>query len=72
LQHHFLNRSIYVPLEDIVVPEEAGAGPSDYGMLMQRACGRGKIFLWIPLKFTLPILGEKVIEWCWIPPTKDV
>ena len=71
LQKHFLAHATYVPLEDIVA-----VGPRDADqetpLLMQKACGHGRLFIWIPFKFKLPITGEKVLEWCWKPQTKDV
>ena len=71
LQKHFLAHATYVPLEDIVA-----VGPRDSDretpLLMQKACGHGRLFIWIPFKFKLPITGEKVLEWCWKPQTKDV
>ena len=76
IQKHFLDRSahqIYLPLEDIVAltPHELESG-SEAALLMQKACGHGKLFIWIPFKFKLPVTGEKVLEWCWKPRTKDV
>ena len=76
LQKHFLSNNVYIPMEDIVVtsPTEESAGaaanantPANLAMLMQKACGRGRLYVWIPLKIRVPITGEKVIEWCWKP-----
>jgi hypothetical protein len=71
LQQHLLAHDTYVPLEDIVAAPREGAG-NDTALLMQKACGRGRLFIWIPFKFKLPVTGEKVVEWCWKPQTKDV
>ena len=71
IQRHFLDHSVYVPLEDIVVASTRDAESGATSLLMQRACGRGRLYVWIPLKFRLPALGEKVVEWCLRPRTKD-
>jgi hypothetical protein len=78
VQRHFLASDVYIPMEDIVVsvsPEGApadGAAPAtSLPLLMQKACGQGRLYIWIPFKFVLPVTGEKVIEWCWKPQTKD-
>lgn len=55
----FLKRGILIPIEDIFTSEE---GNSFLGM--RKACRKGKIHFWIPLKLRIPIFGEKVIEWC--------
>ncbi len=70
LQKHFLSHDVYIPMEDIVVTapsENADGAAEDLGMLMQKACGRGRLYVWIPLKWRIPVLGEKVLEWCWKP-----
>lgn len=67
LQRHFLNHNVYIPLDDIVVTGASETEPNELAALMQRACGRGRLFVWIPLKFRVPIRGEQVIEWCWKP-----
>ena len=71
LQRHFLAHSVYLPLEDISTAPAPGAAGDDTSLLMQKACGRGRLLVWLPFKFNLPIFGEKVIEWCWKPQTKD-
>ena len=72
IQKHFLANRVYIPLDDIVAPSPLGAEPGDALLLMQKACGHGRLYVWIPLKFKVPLTGEKVIEWCWKPLTKDV
>lgn len=74
VQQHFLSHSVYIPMEDIVAAtpmDEATGATAPASLLMQKACGRGRLFIWIPFKFLLPISGEKVIEWCWKPQTND-
>ncbi len=72
IQKHFLANRVYIPLDDIVAPSPNEAEPGDALLLMQKACGRGRLYVWIPLKFKVPLTGGKVIEWCWKPQTKDV
>jgi len=69
VQKHFLDARTYLPLEDIVIPQAHG---NESSLLMQKACGRGRLYIWIPFKFDIPIFGKKVIEWCWKPQTRDV
>ena len=54
-------------MEDIVAPTP---DQEQLTLLMQKACGKGKLYIWVPLKFRLPMRGEKVVEWCWIPKIK--
>lgn len=72
VQRHFLDHSVYIPMEDIVAGAPTEEDPTDMSLLMQKACGQGRLFIWIPFKFFLPVTGEKVIEWCWRPQTSDV
>ncbi len=67
VQRHFLSHNVYIPLEDIVITAASETEPNELALLMQKACGRGRLFVWIPLKFRVPITGEKVFEWCWKP-----
>jgi hypothetical protein len=71
IQRHFLRHYIYIPLDDIVTinPDPIPADDT-VSLVMQKACGRGRLFVWIPFKIRLPIIGEKVFEWCWKPQTK--
>lgn len=63
IQRHFLSFGVYIPLEDIVIrgkdAEEQTLVP-----LLEQACGEGQAFVWVPLRFQLPVVGEKVLEWC--------
>lgn len=64
IQKHFTNTGIYVPMEDIVFTQTKKKD-SRLHLLMHKACGPGKIYVWVPLKFKWPIFGERVFEWCW-------
>ena len=68
LQGHFRNFGHYLPFEDIVIASNTDDSPT--ALLMQKACGRGKIFVWLSYSFNLPIFGTKVVERCWKPPVK--
>lgn len=67
IQRHFLEYSVYIPTEDIVLFEDAEQKNSRLETLMTKACGRSNLYVWVPFKFALPFYGEKVIEWCWKP-----
>ena len=68
IQKHFLNQGVYIPLEDIVRGNLSWKRPSQHSLLMQKACGRGKIHVWVPFGFRLPVIGSRVVEWCWKAP----
>ncbi len=72
VQKHFLGHNVYIPMEDIIATSAQDPSSATLALLMQKACGRGRLYIWIPFKFMLPVAGEKVIEWCWKPQTKDV
>lgn len=73
-QKYFLNYGIYVPLEDIMYAEQLPNGGARYAEALRRSCsgmqvGSG-LAIWLPLKVVLPLLGERVIEWCWKVPVQ--
>ena len=72
VQRHFLEHSVYIPMEDIVTNSGDDQASGGLSLLMQKACGPGRLYIWIPFKFHLPVTGEKVIEWCWKPQTNAV
>lgn len=67
IQRHFLDYSVYIPVEDIVIIAQDKKEDNRLESLMTKACGSGSLFVWIPLKISLPFYGEKVLEWCWKP-----
>lgn len=71
IQKHFLEYAVYLPMEDIVAPSILGDERAELSFLMQNACGRARLYVWIPFKFRLPLLGDKVIDWCWKPRPKS-
>lgn len=64
IQKRFLKQDVYIPLEDITLADGNGAADGDYLFVMRKNCGQGRIFVWVPLRFRLPLTGEKVREWC--------
>jgi hypothetical protein len=66
IQSYFLENDLYLPFEDIFSIYDESM-KIEYGVHIQKACGQGKLFVWVPLKIKLPLFGEKVVEWCWKP-----
>ncbi len=71
IQKHLLRFATYVPMEDIIVSEPRDVAGGELSLLMQKACGRGKLYVWIPLRIRMPVIGERVHEWCWKPQIKS-
>jgi hypothetical protein len=63
IQRHFLSYGVYIPLEDIVIRGVTSVEPTIVP-LMEQSCGEGQAYVWVPLRFQLPVVGEKVLEWC--------
>lgn len=63
IQRHFLSYGVYIPLEDIVIRGMTSVEPTIVP-LMEQSCGEGQAYVWVPLRFQLPVVGEKVLEWC--------
>ena len=63
LQKYYLSWDVYIPLDDIVISDERMI---DHSLLkvLKSSCGVGRVFVWVPLRFHIPILGEKVLECC--------
>lgn len=61
-QKHFLKFGVYIPFEDIISANESE--PSEQTLTMQKNCGKGKLYIWVPLRFQFPIIGQRIIEWC--------
>lgn len=63
VQKHYLGYGIYIPFNDIILSQDNSA--SDINLAdLEFICGKGKNFVWVPFRVTIPILGEKVYEWC--------
>lgn len=63
VQQHFLKYGIYIPLDDIIVNVNDRV-VEPYRTLLSKSCGHAELYVWVPLKFRLPILGDKIVEWC--------
>lgn len=72
LQKHFLKFDVYIPLEDIIVTKKDQKIADRTVFLMQKICGTGMIYVWVPLRMRLPIVGETVYDWCWKPIIEDL
>ncbi len=66
VQRHFSDYGTYIPMDDIqIIFGKKGRKIAD-SLTMQKVQDRATLMVWIPLRFTLPLLGVKVIEWPWI------
>lgn len=70
LQRCLSDHDVYIPLEDIRWNDNGLLTSFDSSWTMQIQCDRARLHVWVPLRFKLPVIGEKVIEWCWIPQTR--
>lgn len=61
IQAHYLSYGVYIPLDDIVMNAQEKQPLRD---LLESACKPGRATVWVPLKFHVPLAGEKVFEWC--------
>lgn len=70
-QRYFLDFGIYIPMEDIMYVDELAGGAKSYAEVLEGACGGLKsdrgLAIWLPLKIKVPLIGERVKEWCWKP-----
>ena len=71
LQKHFSEYDLYIPLEDIIVQDPELVGP-ELPRFMRKACGDGLLYVWVPMKISVPIYGPVVWDWCWVPKVKKV
>lgn len=65
IQRHFLKHSLYLNLDDIILSENDQSTAQKLTFLMRKACGQAKMYVWVPMKIRLPVIGSKVWEWCW-------
>jgi hypothetical protein len=74
-QKYFLDYGVYVPLEDIMYVEQLSSSGERYREALLDACEdislKNGMAIWLPLRVKLPLLGERVYEWCWKPPVKS-
>ena len=67
IQKHYLNYGVYLPLEDIMLRDQVLKLNASLDNALHRYCSDAVLGIWVPLKFRLPIIGERVVEWCWKP-----
>ena len=67
IQRHFLDHQIYIPLSDMTFRDYGWDGRTKLKQGLAKLCGRGIMFVWVPLRFKLPFWGEQILEWCWKP-----
>lgn len=67
IQRHFREYDIYLPLEDIMLRSKSSEFRQKIFLFLDKVCGHANLYVWVPLKFSFPIIGNKVKEWCWIP-----
>ena len=74
-QKYFLEYGVYVPLEDIMYVEQLPSSGERYAESIKMTCAdlstKNGMAIWLPLRIKLPLLGERVFEWCWKPPVKS-
>ena len=62
VQAYYLSYGVYIPLDDILgAPNEP---VSSSGHFDRNECHANGLRVWVPLRIKLPLLGEKVYEWC--------
>ncbi|MGE0171515.1 MAG: hypothetical protein AB7T49_01970 [Oligoflexales bacterium] len=62
IQKHFLYYGTYIPLEDIALENELVGDEILSGV--RRYCGKATLYVWVPYRFRLPVLGETLTEVC--------
>lgn len=78
-QIFFQDYGLYIPLDDIMLVEQLSLSGNRFADALKRSCSNvnpsnghsiwsSGIAIWLPLKFKLPLLGERIVEWCWKPP----
>lgn len=71
LQKYFLESGIYIPLEDVMFVDQLANGGKNYSAALKDNCsgltGARGLAVWLPLKIRVPLIGERVKEWCWRP-----
>ncbi len=78
-QIFFQGYGLYIPLDDIMFVDQLPSSGKRFSEVLRRSCSNvnqsnrrsiwsGGLAIWLPLKFKLPLLGERIVEWCWKPP----
>ena len=70
IQGHFLSHSIYIPTEDIIL-RNTESGDQETFKLLAETCGLADIYIWVPIRYRLPLVGEQTVEWCLAKTSKN-
>jgi hypothetical protein len=70
IQGHFLSHRIYIPTEDIVIRKAEG-NDLEILKLLAETCGLADIYIWVPIRYRLPLVGEQTLEWCLAKTSKN-
>lgn len=68
IQLHFLKFRVYIPFEDInIATLEQGENDkplisADFSLIKQ--CNSKSYSIWVPFKYKIPVIGERVLQWC--------
>ena len=68
VQNHFRNYDVYIPTTDIVaVLDGYSESHTRLEKMLRAACGKGVLYVWVPIRYRLPVIGDRISEWCWKP-----
>lgn len=70
VQRHFMSVGVHIPLENIVATSDDDSANPRTIDLMTEVCGHGDLLIWVPVRLKLPLIGDWVTEWCWVPKIK--
>lgn len=70
IQQHFRKYNTHILPEDILFRSAEHSYQEKIFLLLDRSCGHGNVYVWVPLIFRFPFVGNRVTEWCWIPKAK--
>jgi hypothetical protein len=64
IQQFFLKSGTRITMDDIIYARSLDVEDDDGLMLLQKACGKSNIYVWVPFRFRLPLYGDKIIQSC--------
>jgi hypothetical protein len=67
IQKHFLNSRVFISMDDIITVNKEMEKNDDGVRLLRKSCGDSSLYIWVPFRFRLPLLGERIYEYCWKP-----
>ena len=70
IQGHFLSHRIYIPTDDIII-RKSESNDLEILKLLAETCGLADIYIWVPLHYRLPLVGEQTLEWCLAKTSKN-